>query len=281
MLAVAATFAEIGHPATTSPAWVSVADDMVHITAMAVWLGGLAYLAYCVFPRRDPDELRVVLPVFSRVAFVAVALIAASGTYLALRGVQTVDALFATTYGWLVVIKVALLLGIVALGNAARTAINRRGPGGRRDPAGSAERVRRSVLVEIVLAVGILAATSLLVAQPRGSEALAVVRAHPRSGTVELGGGRTVTVTLDPGKHGDVSATVQVSDGPQPVQVTATAILPSKDLGPIPLDLRPNGRDVYGASGVLLPSAGNWRIDLVVTTTTFSATTASVTIHLY
>ena len=279
--AVAFTFAEIGHPATTSPAWFSVADDMAHIASMAVWLGGLAYLALSVFPRRDADEIRVVLPVFSRVALVAVAVIAASGTYLALRGVQTTDALFTTTYGWLVVIKVSLLLGIVAVANAARTALNRRDDSGRRDPAGSAERVRRSVLVEIVLAVGVLVATSVLVAQPRGKEALAVVRARPRSASADMGGGRTVTVTLDPGKHGDVSATVEFSAGPQPQQVTATAVLPSKELGPIPLDLRPNGRDVYGASGVLLPSAGTWRIDLVVTTSTFSATTASVSIHLY
>ena len=90
-----------------------------------------------------------------------------------------------------------------------------------------------------------------------------------------------MTVTLDPGKHGNVSATVELSAGPQPVQVTAAAVLPSKELGPIPLDLRPNGHDVYGASAALLPAAGDWRIDLVVTKSKFSATTASVTIHLY
>jgi copper transport protein len=274
ILAMAYTFAEVGHPETTSPTWVSVPDDMAHITAMAVWLGGLVLLAACVFPRRDPDELRVVVPMFSRVAIIAIAVLAASGTYLALRGVQTVDAIFTTTYGLLVVVKVALLLGIVVLGYGNRSVLRRR------DPVGSAERVRRSVLVEVVLAIGILVATSLLVAQPRGAEALAVVRAHPRSGAVDIGGGRIVTVTLDPGKHGDIAATV-VLTGAQPVQVTATAVLPSRQLGPIPLDLRPNGHDVYGASGVLLPAAGNWRIDLVVTTSKFSATTGSVTIHLY
>jgi copper transport protein len=274
VVAMAYTFAEVGHPETTSPTWVSVPDDMAHVVAMGVWLGGLVLLAACVFPRRDPDELRVVLPIFSRVALVAIGVLAASGTYLALRGVQTVDAIFTTTYGLLVVVKVALLCGIVALGYGNRSVLRRR------DPVGSAERVRRAVLVEVVLAIGILVATSLLVAQPRGAEALAVVRAQPRSGAVDIGGGRIVTVTLDPGKHGDIAATV-VFTGTQPVQVTATAVLPSQELGPIPLDLRPNGHDIYGASGVLLPAAGNWRIDLVVTTSKFSATTASVTIHLY
>lgn len=271
---MAVTFAGTGHAATTNPEWVSMASDVLHVLAMAAWLGGLALLTVGVLPRREPDELRVALPAFSRVALIAIATLAITGLYQALRGVQTVDALFTTTYGQLVVVKVVLFGGIVLLGNFARTALHR-------DVVTSAERVRRSVLVEIVLAVGVLVATSILVAQPRGSEALAVQRAKPRSASAALGSGRTITVTLDPGKHGVISTTVELSSGAPPQNVTATASLPSKQIGPIPIPLTADGRNLYGASGITFPSAGAWVISLVVTTSQFHATTTSVTIRLY
>ncbi len=99
---------------------------MLHILAMAAWLGGLVLLVAAVLPRREPDELRAVLPVFSRVAFGSVVVLAVTGTYAAWRGVGTVHAIFTTTYGWLVVLKIALFLGLLALGNVSRVAIQRR-----------------------------------------------------------------------------------------------------------------------------------------------------------
>jgi copper transport protein len=268
---VALSFSAVGHAATTSPDALSVAADLVHISAMAVWVGGLVMLAAAVLPRRDPDELRLVLPVASRVAFVAVLVMAVTGTYAAWRGIGTVHAVFATTYGLLVMLKVALFIGLVLLGNLARRALQ---------PV-AMERVRRTVLVEVALAVGVLVATSVLVAQPRGKEALAIAHQRPASATAALGGGRRVTVTIEPGTHGTVTAAVALSEGVQPRQVSATAALPSKQLGPIPLGLTANGADLYGASGVVLPAAGDWVITLVVTTSEFDATTTDVTVHLY
>ena len=81
-------------------------------------------------------------------------------------------------------LKVVLFVGIVLLGNFGRLFLRRR------DAAASTERLRRSVLVEVVLAIGVLVATSVLVAEPRGKEAVAVAQARPRSATASLGGGR-------------------------------------------------------------------------------------------
>lgn len=273
--ALALTFSATGHAATTSPHWLSITSDLLHITAMGVWLGGLVVVVAALLPRADTDELRVALPVFSRVAFLAIVTLAVTGTYAAWRGVGELQALFTTTYGWLVVLKVVLFAGIVMLGNLGRLFLRRR------DPATGTERLRRSVLVEVVLAIGVLVATSVLVAEPRGKEAVAVAQARPRSASVSIGGGRVATVTFDPGKHGDIRTTVELSAGPQPQQVTATATLPSKQIGPIPLGLTAAGRNLYGSSGVLLPAAGTWVVQLVVTTSQFSAVTATVRIHLY
>ncbi len=268
---IALTFAAVGHAATTSPMALSVAADLLHVSAMAAWLGGLVMLLGAVLPRDEPDELRAVLPLFSRVAFTSVVVLGSTGAYAAWRGVGTVHAIFTTTYGLLVVGKVVLFVGVLLVGNLSRVAVQRR----------YVERLRRSVIVEVALAVGLLAATSVLVAQPRGKEAVAVARSRPASATAALGGGRTVTVTIDPGRHGTVVVSVEMSAGTQPVQVTATAALPAAQIGPIAMDLTADGRDLYGASGVVLPAAGNWVITIVVTDSEFEAIAAQATVHLY
>jgi copper transport protein len=126
----------------------------------------------------------------------------------------------------------------------------------------------------------VLAVTSVLVAEPPGKAALDTVRARPRSSHVALGGGRTATVTLDPGRHGPVTVTVALSPGPKPEDLTATAALPQEELGPITIPLRASGAD-YSASGVVLPSAGRWVITLTVRMSEFDSVVADTTIRLY
>ncbi len=80
LVGIAVTFSMIGHPNTTNPRWLSVPVDVLHLCAMATWVGGLVMLLGAVLPwpghagveatPRDEAELRRVLPVFSRVAFV-------------------------------------------------------------------------------------------------------------------------------------------------------------------------------------------------------------------
>jgi copper transport protein len=294
-IGLAVTFSAAGHAATTSPEWLSTSVDVLHVCAMAAWIGALVMLVGAVLPAGDPDEAAEVLPIVSRVALGAVLTIAATGTYAAWRGIGTWSAVFGTTYGLLVVTKVLLLLALVALGYVSRQVVQGRWskvpvayamsdtdvevePVPRRV---NAERIRRSVLVEIVLAFTVFAVAGVLVSEPRGKEALAIEHQKPVTNSAALGGGRSVTVTVDPGTHGTVAISVELSAGSRPQRLTGTASLPSKQLGPIPLGLTANGTNIYGASGVQLPASGKWVIALVVTTAEFSATTVDVTVHLY
>ena len=270
-LATAVSFSAVGHAATTSPDWLSIAADAVHVSAMAVWIGGLVMLVVAVLPASDEDEAAAVLPLVSRVALCAVVAVAATGTYAAWRGVGSPAAIFGTTYGVIIVVKVLLFATLLVLGYVSRAIVRSR----------SALRVRQSVVVEIVLAAVVLSATGVLVSEPRGREALAAQHQRATSASAALGAGRSVTVTVDPGTHGTVSVSAELSGGPAPQRVTGTASLPSKQLGPIPLGLTANGTNIFGASGVQLPSAGTWTFELVVTTSEFAATTVDVKLHLY
>jgi copper transport protein len=292
LVAVAYTFSDAGHGATTNPSWVSVPVDMLHVLSMAVWLGGLIMLVAAVLPRREPDELREVLPVFSRVAMIAVTLLAASGTYAAFRGIGTVNAIFTTTYGLLIVAKVALLVGILAVANLSRRLVRRRTVAYAATEAALAEpvlddprefeteRLRRAVFVEALIGLIVLGCTAVLVAEPRGKEALIASYRTPVTATASLGGGRTVAVTADPGIHGPVSVTVALSPGAAPTAITATATQKSAQIGPLTIKLAREANGVYDGS-TALPVAGAWEIDLTVTTSTFDATTTDVVVHLH
>jgi copper transport protein len=277
LVGVALSFSMVGHADTTNPRWLSIAADVVHLCAMAAWVGGLAMIIFALLPRREPDELAAVLPAFSRVAFTAVVAIAATGTYAAWRGIGAWSAILGTNYGLLVCVKVLLFCGLIALGSLSRRAVQRRMV----HEAITRERMRRSVLVEVVVAALVLVATAVLVTQPRGTEALAAEHRKPVAGSASLGHGRTVTVTVDPGEHGPVTVAVELSPGKEPKKITATALQPDKQIGPLPITLSANGTDLYGASNVNLPVKGRWVFTLVVSTSKYDAVTTAVTINLH
>lgn len=291
---IALTFAGIGHAVTTKPAWVSIAVDAGHVLAFAAWVGGLAMLAIAVLPRRDPDELREVLPTFSRVGFGCVVAIAVTGTYQAWRGIGSWRAIVGTEYGLLVLAKVVGFCVLLVLGNLSRRVIQRRV---RRPVVAYAmadtvpdvaepseldeidvERMRRSVIVEVVVAAVVLALAAVLVSQPRGPEALAAQAREPITASAPLGGGSAASVVVDPGQHGAVSVSVTVPGWAR--QVSGTATQPAVRLGPIPLHLQSVGAGTYRATDVNLPVAGTWLINLVVTSSPFNAVTTQAKVGL-
>ncbi|MGI8678757.1 MAG: copper resistance CopC/CopD family protein [Jatrophihabitans sp.] len=296
---LAATFSGAGHPGTTAPNGLSVAVDMLHLLAMAAWVGGLVMLLAAVLPRGEPAELRTVLPVFSSVAFCSVVVLAVTGTYSAWRGIGTLGAIVTTTYGLLVVAKIVLFLGLVGLANLSRRSVRRRTlrpriayamtgaalddvelDAGWDDDTVEAERLRRSVLVETVIALCVLALSAVLVAEPRGKEALVAQYRNPVLASGPLTDGTRVTVTSDPGTHGNVRLTVDLPRGVTATRVSATATQIEKKIGPIPVPVTRPGASIYDGTAPLTV-AGPWQIALVVTTSAFDAVTTAVTIHLH
>ncbi|MEU4681764.1 copper resistance protein CopC [Streptomyces xinghaiensis] len=106
---LAATWAAAGHPSTGLQAWLAVPVDVLHLLAVALWLGGLA--ALLVTLHRGPAAERQVVRRFSRVALGSVLVLAATGLYQSWRQVGSWDALTTTSFGRLLLVKV----GMVAL----------------------------------------------------------------------------------------------------------------------------------------------------------------------
>ncbi|MEU6488267.1 copper resistance protein CopC [Streptomyces sp. NPDC046887] len=110
---IAATWALSEHASTGIQTAVAMPVDVLHLLAMAAWLGGLAALLVVLF--RGPSIEREAVRRFSRLAFGSVVALAVTGVYQSWRQVGTWSALTGTAYGRLLVLKVVLVAALVGL----------------------------------------------------------------------------------------------------------------------------------------------------------------------
>jgi copper transport protein len=128
-LLIVESFSFAGHAGQGS--WVPLAAtlDALHVLAASVWLGGLTMLAVLLFDTSvgaaSVGALTAMLPRWSRVAMGAVTVLVGTGVYQAWREVGSVDALLWTTYGRLVLSKVAAMVALLVLGDQGRRWIGR------------------------------------------------------------------------------------------------------------------------------------------------------------
>nr|WP_233613837.1 cytochrome c oxidase assembly protein [Leucobacter edaphi] len=107
--------AQQGHAAGASGHGQAVNSLLVHLIGAAVWLGGLLTL---IFIARTVDRARLSLLVsrYSSLALLAFIGVAASGVVSAWLRIGSLDALFGTGYGLLVIIKTVALIALGAFG---------------------------------------------------------------------------------------------------------------------------------------------------------------------
>jgi copper transport protein len=154
-----ATWSISGHPSASPVPMVTVVSDMVHIASMSIWLGGLVMLIVFLLPKANAVELGAIVPVWSRWALYAVGALVLTGTAQALVEVGTFSALFTTTYGLVIIAKVTLVAGVIAVAAVSRRIVTAIAA----HTEGSSGRLRRLVIIEAAIAAAILGITSVLV----------------------------------------------------------------------------------------------------------------------
>ena len=125
-----ATLVWTGHAGATEGRTGSLhrLSDIVHMLAAAVWIGGIAAFSWLLFQplaHQSDAQIRIAhraLEQFSRVGTLAVALIVLTGIInsLSLMGLPHPYALFASRYGQLLLIKLALFAAMLVLAGANR-----------------------------------------------------------------------------------------------------------------------------------------------------------------
>ncbi|GGN67069.1 transport integral membrane protein [Streptomyces albiflavescens] len=112
-LALAVTWAAAEHASAGIQVPVAMVSSVLHLLAMAVWLGGLTALLTALHRPGEPLPTAVVTR-FSRLALASVAVLAATGVYQSWRGLGSWDALTSTSYGRLLLVKLGGVLLLLA-----------------------------------------------------------------------------------------------------------------------------------------------------------------------
>jgi copper transport protein len=260
LVVVATASAYGGHGATGRWHYLGVFLTMLHVSSMAVWLGGLTMLIVGFKDvERDGAER------FSRIALLAVASVVVSGTIQGIRQVGSLDGLTGTSYGKLLIWKlvaVAATLGIAAVARASThgrlalvpASVGAAGAGGFDRP-----RLRRAITIETALAVVIVILTSLLMAA-NPSQATA---SAPFSATL-TSNGYLATIEVSPGRVGANEVHIFLSSPnsslAQADNVTVTIQDPSRDVDPIKIDVVKAGADHVISNAATFPYAATWQM---------------------
>lgn len=258
----------VGHSRAVVPAWLVTLTDVVHLVAGALWLGGLVGLALTLplITRRGRVAAEIVTR-FSTLAAASLAALAASGVLLGWRILGSWDNLLNSTYGTMLMTKVALVVAIavMAAGNRLLVLPRVRRAAGHDDTVEAGSMLRRAVIMEAGLIIVVLGLTGFLVDQPpqagagaTGTGTAAVAQTNTQA--AELGEDHRVYATLTPARPGPNVLRLQIQDAAgEPVEATAipTAKLRSGDVDLGSLALTSVAAGTWEAD-VVLPTGGTW-----------------------
>lgn len=159
LLVVSESF--IGHTASVEPRALVVMSDAVHMVAAGIWIAGVWLLAWTLWQRRrrgEPLDARLVATRFSVIATWALVAVAVTGTALGWAILGSADRLFTTQFGRTLMIKVAVVAVIGALGLHNRRTLL---------PALERPEIEvrffRTILIEAALFAAVLIVTAFLV----------------------------------------------------------------------------------------------------------------------
>ncbi|MFI8211282.1 copper resistance CopC/CopD family protein [Streptomyces werraensis] len=236
-VSLALTWASAEHASAGIQVPVAMTSSVLHLLAMAAWLGGLTALLLTLHRAKTPPPHDTVAR-FSRLAFTSVTVLVVTGAYQSWRGLGSWSALTGTAYGRTLAVKLAATVFLLLA-----AALSRRWTALLARPAAAEERLpalvgapgpppeprtthvttaepetlhrralRRSVLAEVVVAVAVLLVTTVLTGTlPSRAEAEAAKAPAPQ--VAGLPGAQALTVPYDTGTPGG-SGTVQLTMDP-------------------------------------------------------------------
>jgi copper transport protein len=261
---------------------IALVADVAHVTAAAVWVGGLAALVLALlWAGAERWELAVsAVPRFSGLAVVAVSWLLASGTVSGYLQVRAWRGLWDTTYGQLLLVKIGLVLPLLALGLYN----NRRAvPRLRERLATAGERIRflRTAAAELALMLAIVSVTAVLVSEPPARAQVAPT--GPYATTTQLGD-LELNLVVDPAAAGRNQIHLYLTDkSGQPTDVdeaSVSATLASRQVGPLRFRTNHAGPGHFVVQRAQLALAGDWQLRVETRRGEFGAASATVSVQI-
>ncbi len=258
---VGLSLAMTGHAATAPPELLTRPTIFLHGLGVAFWIGALAPLV-ALLSKTSAAALPVVNR-FSRIAALAVGVLALTGLALAIVQLEKPSALVETRYGLILSIKLALVLVLLALAALNRFRLTPALAGDHK----AAQSLKRSIVLECAIALGIFAVVAgwRFTPPPRTiiPETPLAIHIHTDRAMFQ--------VLVSPGKAGIDDFVLQLMTGEGAVleakEVTLTLSLPERGIEPMERNASLGPDRYWHVRKVELPFAGRWhvRIDALVT----------------
>lgn len=286
-----ATPAFAGHASVESPVTVMFPADVIHVLSSSVWVGGVAFLLLALpaaTRELEPtDRTRMLLATlgrFSPIALASVVALAVTGLVQAYIDIRRVADLVDTTYGLLVLAKMVLLVVLVGFGWVNRDRIIprlRRLVEGAAAPGSVGVLARRNLRGELGVMLVVFGVTAALIAYSPPIDAAP----GPFSTTTSLGPAE-LEMSVEPAEVGLNTMHLYLIDAKTGSQftktkeLTITARLPSKEIGPLKLPVHAGGPGHYIVAGAQLSPGGTWELEITDRVSAFDefATTVEVPI---
>jgi copper transport protein len=299
-LVTVSSFLFAGHTAATEPRWLVLGANLAHTTAASIWFGGLVALAVVLQVRRrtgrDAGASARMVARFSTLAVGSVVAVAAAGTALAWAEVRSWGALVGTTYGWMLLVKAALVLTVVAFAaynNRRLVPAIQRG----HTRARAWQRLSGTVRFETVGVVAVLAVTAFLVstvparvdaddnhAATHGGHGHGAdghtAQPEPFGESLPLGPDHEVNLVVYPAQPGTNEVSVFIVDhSGNPVdlarEVEIRFALPEADVAPLTRVPNSYQTGTYHHSGPELAMPGTWEIEVRASVSEFELLTST------
>ena len=251
---------------------LALAADFLHLVASAFWVGAVFHFALGVslfrsLPEEDRrDCLADLVPRFSVVAAMSVAVIVVTGVFSGFAQVTATEALN-TPYGAALIAKMALVLPLLLLGGLNLLWVRPR----LRANTGAGAWLRRFLIGEAVLGVLILAVVGVLTTLEPARQVASRELAEQRQSLVFSDTVATDNIALEvsPGRVGLNELTVRLTDRlGDPIanasEVMVNLVYMESDLGVDSLAATPLGDGTYVREGAQLSIAGVWQAELIV-----------------
>jgi len=251
---------------------LQVVVQWIHFMVVAVWVGGFTLLLLLLRARRGADAPVAEARSYSRLAGLALLVVVASGLVRAfneLGGWSAIRNVLDTSYGTTLVIKVAIVLGLVALGAINRTkAIPKLEDG--------SPMLSRLIGVEAVTAVVIFGVTATLTGLSPHAQPARQVSGPPAAPAVTVEGSDFATtmrvqLIVTPGTPGpnDYELHVMDYDTGQPLPTDAVSLrfeaVGRPDVEAATVELAPMMGDHWGGQGAELSLPGPWIVTATIT----------------
>ncbi|KIZ37373.1 copper resistance protein [Rhodopseudomonas palustris] len=264
LLGTGAALAASGHAATANPRWVTMTSVFVHGVCLAYWIGALLPLGLAL--RAGADRGRDSLAAFSRTIPFAVGALLASGVALAVVQLGRVAALWTTSYGQVLCVKIALVLLLLAF-----ALLNRRlTPGALAGAERPRRALRRSIAAELIVVAAILGVVALwrFTPPPR-----ALAAATDSSVTYLHAERAMAQVTVAPGRAGPIDITVEL-EAPDHTPLRAQALTvtlsnPAMGIEPAAADAQSLGSGQWRVR-MVAPVPGRWTLSLGILISDFN-----------